>query len=217
MYGYTDIRNRLEMGIPNWWQDILEAKVFQNTTSTELETLWNEFYVFQDGRYADLATTQLWKWEVLLGLKVGVSGEITWDVNETRLVRDMEDMSWDLLEFDYTARRSAVLSRLRGFGPITKASIKEMALAYTGGGVNIIEFPGEYRVIIEFTDTIGVPAGLDRLQEILKEAMPAHIQVEFVFKYIKWDQFDAKGWTFDQLDVQALTWDQFDALEPGGG
>ncbi|AQU79709.1 putative phage tail protein [Planococcus faecalis] len=217
MYGYTDIRERLEMAIPKWWQDILEARFFQETNAYELETIWSDFYTFQDGRYADLATTQLWKWEVLLGLKVSESGQITWDVNETHLVQDMENMSWDLLEFDYSTRRSAVLSRLRGFGAITRRSLEEMAKAYTGGAVNIIEFPGEYRVIIEFTDTIGVPAGIERLKEILKEAMPAHIQVEFAFKYIKWNQFDAKNWTFDILDAQLLTWDEFDALEPEGG
>lgn len=217
MYGYTDIRERLTLAIPPWWQDILEARKFQDSTAVELEKIWNEFYVFQDGRYANLATTQLWKWEVLLGLKVGASQEVTWDDSETRLVEDIEGSTWDLLEYDYNERRSAVLSRLRGIGTITKSSIMSMAKAYTGGSVTVTEYPGQYRVVIEFTDVIGVPAGLDKLQEILREAMPAHISVEFAFKYIKWNQFDAKNWTFDTLDAQALTWDQFDALEPEGG
>lgn len=213
MYGYTDVRERLTLAIPPWWQEILEARVFQDTTALELEKIWNEFYVFQDGRYASLATTQLWKWEVLLGIKVGSSQEVTWNDSETRLVEDTEGKTWDLLEFDYAERRSAVLSRLRGAGTVTKSSIVNMARAYTGGTVIVTEYPGEYRVGIEFMDVIGVPAGIDKLQDILREAMPAHISVEFTFKYIKWNEFDAKNWTFDTLDAQVLTWDQFDSLK----
>lgn len=214
MYGYNDIRERMELAIPPWWQGLLEAREFQRVTAEELARLWTEFYTFQDGRYATLATTQLRKWEMLLGLNVSESNSVTWGSSETRLIGYMEGKTWGELEYDYETRRSAVLSRLRGFGPMTRSRIINMAKAYTGGSVKITEYPGEYRVEIEFTDVIGIPLGIDNLKQILREAMPAHIQLDFKYKYITWNQFDAKGWTFNDLDAQDLTWDEFDSLEP---
>lgn len=213
MYSYEEIRERLAFSIPPWWQDILEARNYQDVVTNELVLLWSEVYKMKDGRFPQLATTELAKWERLLGLPVGMAGAVTWDENDNRLIQDMEGKSWDELEFDYSVRRSAVMARLRGFGRVTKQTIIDMAAQYTGGSINVIEHFGEHRITIEFTDVRGKPQGLDDLKKVIREALPAHIVIDYKFKYQTWAELNARNWTWSELNALNLTWDQFNNYE----
>ena len=196
--------------LPDFYRDILEANEIIDAQAEAGFEAYANIQSALDQFFVETATTGLKRWEAILGLPSGETSAVTWDENDTRLVQEMEGKSWESLEYDYEARRSAVLARLRGFGTITKQTIIGMADQYTGGAINVIEHFDEYRVTIEFIDVRGEPVGLNDLKKVLREAMPAHISIDYKFKYQTWNELDARNWTWDQLDSMNLTWDEFD-------
>ena len=117
-------------------------------------------------------------------------------------------------EKPYDQRRSKINSRLRGMGVVTKTLIKETAEAYDGGEVDVEEKPSEYKVIVTFIDTRGVPPNLDDTKEALREIIPAHLGVDFEFTYLVWDELDGAEKTWNWLDEQNFTWDEFETEDP---
>ncbi|GAA3410345.1 hypothetical protein GCM10020370_54330 [Paenibacillus hodogayensis] len=111
------------------------------------------------------------------------------------------------------ARRDRIVSRLRGFGTATLKAVREVAEAYDGGSIEIIENFAESRVIIKFIDTRGIPPNLKDCQEALRAVLPAHLDLAYEFRYFVWDDLNGKQWTWDQLDGLHLTWDQLEVYE----
>lgn len=197
--------------LPDFYREILEAN---EIIDAQAESGLEAYIAIQDALsqfFVETATTGLKRWEAVLGLPIKDSTAITWDENDTRLINEMEGKTWNELEYDYEVRRSAILARLRGFGVVTKQTIIDMADQYTGGAITVTEHFSEYRVTIEFIDAKGVPKGIDDLKKVIREALPAHILIEYKFKYQTFNELDARNWTWDQLDAANLTWDQFDS------
>lgn len=103
-------------------------------------------------------------------------------------------------------RRSRVLSRYRQIGASTLERIKVICESYSRGSVEIIEKSAEYTVIVKFVDTIGVPDNMDGLIQQLKMIMPAHICVNFEYKYRTWRQVLNTGKTWRQIKGAGYTW-----------
>lgn len=105
-----------------------------------------------------------------------------------------------------TQRRSRVLSRYRQIGATTKDRVKAIVEAYTRGSVDIIENSANYTVLIEFTDIIGKPDNMEGIIEQLKTIMPAHLAVEFKYKYRTWRDVLNTGKTWRELFDAGYTW-----------
>ena len=60
---------------------------------------------------------------------------------------------------------------------------------------------------------MGVPEGLEDLKVILREAVLAHVGIEYEFIFMTWDQFDGYNKTWDMWDALNLTWDEFEAYK----
>lgn len=110
-------------------------------------------------------------------------------------------------------RRSRIISKLRGMGTVTVSLIKNVAESYVYGAVEIIENPAQYSFTVKFIDARGVPPNIDDLKAAIEEIKPAHLAVAYEFRYLIWDELDAKNITWDQLGAKNLTWDEF---ETGG-
>lgn len=115
------------------------------------------------------ATWGLGDWEAMLG--------ITTDVSKNE---------------EY--RQSAIVAALRGSGTSTLATIQTLAASFENGEVEVIEIPGEYRIEIHFTSTVGTPPNLDDLTAALNAAIPAHLMCEYVIIYRTWAEVAESTW-----------------------
>lgn len=107
-------------------------------------------------------------------------------------------------------RREALRARLRGLGTATLKLIKSIGEAYLGGQLDLVEDHTAYNLIINFVDIRGVPINLADVQAALRAIVPAHLTLQFNFRYTTWDSVDAADLTWDEVDALGLTWDQWD-------
>lgn len=107
-------------------------------------------------------------------------------------------------------RRSRIISKLRGVGTVTAALIKNVAESYTYGTAEVDEHPESYGFTVTFADRHGIPPNYEDLQAALAEIKPAHLRVDYLIRYLLWNELDAEALTWDHLDAKNLTWDEFE-------
>jgi hypothetical protein len=106
------------------------------------------------------------------------------------------------------SRRSALMAKLRGSGTSTFAKINEIAQSFSNGGVAISELFSEYAVEIEFTNSLGVPPYLEELKKSLRAAVPAHLAIAFIMRWLTLGDLKTAGVTWGQLQTAGVTWEQ---------
>lgn len=104
---------------------------------------------------------------------------------------------------DTAFRRTRIVSKLRGSGPVTVEMIKNVAASFSGGDVEVIEYPAEYRFEVKFVGTIGIPPNMEDLTAALDEIKPAHLAYTYVIIYRLWSQVKPYTWG----DLTACSWD----------
>lgn len=110
-------------------------------------------------------------------------------------------------------RRSNIKARLRGAGAVTAPHIKSVADSYYGGETEIIEKFPTYTIVIKFTSSYGVPSNLTDLQEVLREIIPAHLAIEYEFKFVTYGMLKDTGLTYGEMKALGLTYGE---LKNGG-
>lgn len=101
------------------------------------------------------------------------------------------------LDIEYTEdktpeeRKAIISAKWRGAGKLTLELIQDTVKAYTPNVVTV-RFNGT--IILDFSDKIGKPNNLDSLMKSIEDIKPAHLGVEYIFKYRKW------------LDIKPFTW-----------
>lgn len=82
-------------------------------------------------------------------------------------------------------RRNIIISRMKGTGTCTKEFIKNVALSYGNGEIEVIEptTEGDYTLIINFTGTKGIPPNLEDFKHTIEEIIPAHMVAAYQFTY----------------------------------
>lgn len=127
----------------------------------------------------DKATWGLRKWEEELGIKYNPS-------------------------MSYEERRKIIKAKLRGRGTTTKAMIKNTAEAFSGGEVDVIEYPEEFKFTVQFIGVKGVPRNMQGFINMLETIKPAHLIYGFEYTYTVWDNIKHLTWN----DVSTMTWDK---------
>lgn len=69
----------------------------------------------------------------------------------------------------------------RGF--FSPKFLKEQALIFTNGKINIIEDFPRYHFTIQFTSVIGTPPNLDNFKEMVNVNKPVHLTFDIKFRY----------------------------------
>ena len=69
----------------------------------------------------------------------------------------------------------------RGF--FSPKFLKEQALIFTNGEINIIENFSQYHFTIQFTSVIGRPPNLDNFKEMVNVNKPVHLTFDIKFRY----------------------------------
>ncbi len=173
--------------LPQYYAESDEVKALQSDFGLASEALKDDLKALIDQLNVSTATWGLGYWEEYLGIKKPTT--------------------------TFESRREVILSTLRGFGTTTKEMIKNMSAAFSGGEVEVIEDNPNYRFVIKFTGTKGVPPNMTGLTAAIERAKPAHLAFEFEYTYLTWDKHDSYGYTWDQWDGLNLTWDMLEVYD----
>lgn len=109
----------------------------------------------------------------------------------------------------YEERREIIKAKLRGRGTTTKQMIKETAEAFSGGEVDVIEYPEEYKFVVKFIGVKGIPRNMQGFIDMLEAIKPAHLAYEFRYTYTVWNHL--KDLTWGQANT--MTWDELKVYE----
>ncbi|MBF6841834.1 DUF2313 domain-containing protein, partial [Acinetobacter baumannii] len=115
-------------------------------------------------------------------------------------------------------RRSMVLAKIRGFGIVTPLKVKETAESFKYGEVVVTENAG--RVIVTFVSTYGVPSFLEDIKKVLRDLVPAHLEIEYRFLYNTYQDVYEQVPSYQVLADSGLTYTELLQTEldfSGGG
>lgn len=103
-------------------------------------------------------------------------------------------------------RRKQILAKLRGTGTVTKQMLMETAAAFSGGEVEVLEYPAEYRFVIRFIGFLGIPPNLAEFMKLLNQIKPAHVSYTFEYRYVIWETLKNYRLTWEK--AKSMTWNQ---------
>lgn len=172
--------------LPDYYKGNRTMEELQGILSADINNLANKFDETIDQCFVNTATSILSRYEKIYGVQVDVSKS-----NEFR--------------------RERIKAKIRGIGTVTKQMIKDVASSYSNGEVEVTEDNANYRFIIKFVGTKGIPANMSDLTLTINEIKPAHLGFTFEFTYLTWNEFDNYNKTWDEWDALNLTWDDFEA------
>ncbi|MBY0115007.1 putative phage tail protein [Paenibacillus sp. FSL L8-0435] len=145
--------------LPPLYENVLEMQLLTETEGVELDQLTVSLESVLDQFYPESATWALERYE-----------------------RDLQIPTNQAKPDDQ--RRSVIISKMRGSGKVSGSMLKNVAQAYESGGIEVSVDSGEYRIIIRFTDTLGLPPNLDDLKAAIEDIIPAHMIVEYRLRYL---------------------------------
>ncbi|HWR07090.1 putative phage tail protein [Sporomusa sp.] len=94
----------------------------------------------------------------------------------------------------YVRRREIIQAKLRGSGTSTKERIKGVAIAFSGGEVDVIEYPEDYRFEVKFIGVLGIPPNMAGFLAMLDEIKPAHLGYSISYTYTVWNMVKPLIW-----------------------
>lgn len=71
---------------------------------------------------------------------------------------------------------------------------------------------GKLRVI--FPQVAGIPAEFDQIKKIILDILPCHLEVEFYFRYLTWEECERAGYSWDDVEAAEHTWESFQLAVP---
>lgn len=80
----------------------------------------------------------------------------------------------------------------RGF--FTPKFLKDQAMIFTNGEIDIIEDFSNYHFTIQFTSMIGTPPNLDNFKEMVYVNKPAHLTCDIKLRYRTWGELKPFIW-----------------------
>ena len=111
------------------------------------------------------------------------------------------------------ARRTAIAALLQIDGDsLTPADI-DRTIWGCGIKAQAVEMGGgKLRVI--FPEVAGIPEEFERIRDIILDILPCHLDVEFYFRYLTWEECHAAGFTWQMVEDAEHTWESFQVAIP---
>lgn len=173
-----DYKNSMLKSLPNYY---VNSKVINNildSSAKEFKRLEFNINDAEDNLFIDTTISNIDRWEKTLGIKT--------DSNKT-----------------YDFRREKIKAKLRSGGTTTKQMIANVASAFSNGEVEVVEDNSNYKFVVKFTGTKGIPKNMEDLTEIIEEIKPAHLNFEYSYTYNTWQFAIDKTWQ----QVSSQTWE----------
>ena len=175
--------NNFRQEVPFYLQNSSIFTEILRVKEKEYDKLDADIEDFNNQFFIDKATWGLDAWENELGIRTDYS-------------KSLED------------RRSNIKAKIRGTGKVGKELIKNVADSYTNGGVDV-EFK-DSTIFILFNDVRGRPPNIKDTQKAIEMIIPAHLGIDFKFRYMTWNEFEKFNKTCDEWDSLNLTWTEFE-------
>jgi hypothetical protein len=170
--------------LPDYYQTIDHMQKLQGTLGEELGNL---SYLTDDILHQFFVSTATWglsHWESELGMTIDPAKPVE-------------------------RRREQIMAKLRGAGTTTKQMIQNAAIAFSGGEVDVIEYPAEYRFVVKFVGVKGIPPNMPGFIQMLEQIKPAHLAYSFEYTYSTWDMVSDLNWS----EAGMKTWDELKTYE----
>lgn len=102
------------------------------------------------------------------------------------------------------------LSRRDGF------TLEAVNQTISGCGVRAVaaETDEQGVVRVTFPQVAGEPEDFARIRDIILEIMPCHLQVDFYFRFLTWEECEAAAWTWQGIEDAGHTWESFEKAVP---
>lgn len=152
-----EMLTELRKELPRFYNNIRDFQELLNVEAKHLAALDNLIDDLVNQIYIDTATWGLSRWEKIFGIRMDESKPLD-------------------------QRRAVLKSKVRGAGVTTKALVKEVAESWYNGEIEVIEQPE--KVGIKFNSNFGIPSNLADVQKALREIIPAHLVIEYLFQYL---------------------------------
>ena len=109
-------------------------------------------------------------------------------------------------------RRAALAALLRiGGDSFTLAAIND---TLRGCGVYALAretgTPG--RVEVSFPNVPGIPDGFEELRKIIEDILPAHVEIQYIYWYVTWEEMERRFATWGDLEAMGLTWEEIEKM-----
>lgn len=163
--------------LPEYYSEIRDMRSIQDANAQEIGLIRYDMENVLAQFFVDSATWGLEIWERERGLITDPSKSYAW-------------------------RREIITAKNRGAGTTTKTLLKNAAASFSGGEVDIIEYPAEYRFVVQFIGVLGIPPNMAGFQEMLDRIKPAHLSYSFKYTYTWWDSLKSLTWA----QAGANTW-----------
>ncbi|WP_234405668.1 putative phage tail protein [Paenibacillus sp. IHBB 10380] len=150
---------RLRNYLPEYYDEIVEFDALTATEGMEFDGLYSDIERLLNESYPESSTIFLDRYERDLQIPI----DPTKPANQ---------------------RRSVIISKMRGSGKVSGSMLKNVAQAYDGGTVNVAVDVPHYTIVITFIDSLGIPPNLDDLKQALEDIKPAHMKLEYKFRYL---------------------------------
>lgn len=125
-----------------------------------------------------------------------------WGVENWQSLFDLRPASRSIEEL-----RQAIHSLLRiGTGPCSLAAVQD---TLSGCGIPTqVEEVGTGLVRVSFPGTAGEPEDFEYLKTNIEAILPAHIGLEYVFRYLTWELLESYKWKF--RDMETMAWNELE-------
>ena len=137
----------------------IEVQYIQAALSAAMRKCWAARDSLIDQLMPQTATWALSMWETAYGIKS--------DTSQTD-----------------EQRREILIAQIRSAKTATAAQIMNVAAAWVNGEVEVIEYNGEYRFVINLISQYGIPDKMEDLQAAIDAIKPAHLAVSYTRRYL---------------------------------
>lgn len=106
-------------------------------------------------------------------------------------------------------RRAAVIALMQiDGGSLTPEAINR---TLTGCGIRALaEETDTGHLRVRFPEVGGVPENFERIQKIILDILPCHLETDFFFRYMTWAECETQGFTWAEVESVGHTWESFE-------
>ena len=110
-------------------------------------------------------------------------------------------------------RRQAIAALLQIDADSLTPQAIDVAIQGCGIRARAVEM-GQGKIRVLFPQTAGVPDEFSQIEKILLDILPCHLEVEFYFRYLTWEECEKAGYTWAQVEAAEHTWESFQLAVP---
>lgn len=106
-------------------------------------------------------------------------------------------------------RRAAIIALLQIGGDSLTLEAINRSISGCGIWAEVQETENQGYVRVIFPDTAGEPAQFEQIRDIILDIIPLHLETEFYFRYMTWEECESAGWTWERVEAESYTWESF--------